>query len=258
MSTDRRSWTPACATKPTLAPSPRVFARRWRDPASRSAGERRHGPRASRCTGWKRRVSSGSSTGKGAAYDVSEVLGSGGVSYAGEREILGAFAETLLPVMERLDLRFAGRAGRVRRRGHAALLARRGRIPADRRADRAGFLERRAARSRVFPAPRHRVPELALCRVRSRTRRPAPHMLQAERAPGRAQYGRELRSGSDDRRPACRGGRVREGALPPEPGVVSGVVHRSAGKPIRRLGASQPGGVRRGHHFQLRPVGGQP
>ena len=45
----------------------------------------------------------------GRAYDVSEVLGSGGVSYAGEREILGAFAETLLPVMERLDLRFAGR-----------------------------------------------------------------------------------------------------------------------------------------------------
>ena len=47
---------------------------------------------------------------EGLAYDVSEVLGSGGVSYAGEREILGAFAETLLPVMERLDLRFAGRA----------------------------------------------------------------------------------------------------------------------------------------------------
>ena len=47
---------------------------------------------------------------EGLAYDVSEVLGSGGVSYAGEREVLGAFAETLLPVMERLDLRFAGRA----------------------------------------------------------------------------------------------------------------------------------------------------
>ncbi len=47
---------------------------------------------------------------EGTAYDVSEVLGSGGVSYAGEREVLGAFAETLLPVMERLDLRFAGRA----------------------------------------------------------------------------------------------------------------------------------------------------
>ena len=46
----------------------------------------------------------------GAAYDVSEVLGSGGVSYAGKREILGAFAETRLPVAERLDLRFAGRA----------------------------------------------------------------------------------------------------------------------------------------------------
>ncbi len=47
---------------------------------------------------------------EGVAYDVSEVLGSGGVSYAGKREILGVFAETLLPVAERVDLRFAGRA----------------------------------------------------------------------------------------------------------------------------------------------------
>ena len=46
----------------------------------------------------------------GAAYDVSKVLGSGGVSYAGKRQALGAFAETLLPVAERIDLRFAGRA----------------------------------------------------------------------------------------------------------------------------------------------------
>ncbi len=46
----------------------------------------------------------------GAAFDVSEVLGSGGVSYAGKRETLGVFAETLLPVAERVDLRFAGRA----------------------------------------------------------------------------------------------------------------------------------------------------
>ena len=46
---------------------------------------------------------------EGVAHGVSEVLGSGGVSYAGEREIVGAFAETLLPVMERLDLRFSAR-----------------------------------------------------------------------------------------------------------------------------------------------------
>lgn len=45
----------------------------------------------------------------GVAHDVSEVLGSGGASYAGEREILGAFGETLLPVTERLDLRFSAR-----------------------------------------------------------------------------------------------------------------------------------------------------
>ena len=150
---------------------------------------------------------------EGTAYDVSEVLGSGGVSYAGEREALGVFAETLLPVMERLDLRFAGPRGRDRRRGRAALLARRGRIPAHGRADRAGFVERGARRSRVFPTVRHLVPGLALCRVCPRTRADPPHMLRAERAPGRAPYGREPRSGSGDRRPACRGGRVREGAL---------------------------------------------
>ncbi|MDE0334810.1 MAG: TonB-dependent receptor [Defluviicoccus sp.] len=46
----------------------------------------------------------------GVAHGVSEVLGAGGASFAGERESMGAFAETLLPVTERLDLRFAGRA----------------------------------------------------------------------------------------------------------------------------------------------------
>jgi len=47
---------------------------------------------------------------EGTAYGVSDVLGSGGVSYAGKREALGVFAETLLPVAEQFDLRFAGRA----------------------------------------------------------------------------------------------------------------------------------------------------
>ena len=47
---------------------------------------------------------------EGRKHDVSQVLGAGGTSYAGERETVGAFAETLLPVTEGLDLRFAGRA----------------------------------------------------------------------------------------------------------------------------------------------------
>ena len=47
---------------------------------------------------------------EGVAYDVSEVLGSGGVSYAGKRQVRGVFAETLLPVAEWFDLRLAGRA----------------------------------------------------------------------------------------------------------------------------------------------------
>ena len=46
---------------------------------------------------------------EGAAHDVSEVLGSGGASFAGERETVGAFGETLLPVTERFDLRFSAR-----------------------------------------------------------------------------------------------------------------------------------------------------
>ena len=46
----------------------------------------------------------------GATYDVSEVLGSGGASYSGERKGAAAFAETSLPLLANLDLRLAGRA----------------------------------------------------------------------------------------------------------------------------------------------------
>ena len=46
----------------------------------------------------------------GTTYDVSEVLGSGGVSFAGERKSAAAFAETSLPLLENLDLRLGGRA----------------------------------------------------------------------------------------------------------------------------------------------------
>ena len=45
----------------------------------------------------------------GMTFDVSEVLGSGGFSYAGERTGAAAFAETSLPLAENLDLRLAGR-----------------------------------------------------------------------------------------------------------------------------------------------------
>ena len=46
----------------------------------------------------------------GATYPVSEVLGSGGVSYAGDRRTLGAFAELSVPLLANLDLRAGGRA----------------------------------------------------------------------------------------------------------------------------------------------------
>ena len=45
----------------------------------------------------------------GMTHKVTDVLGSGGVSYAGEREITAAFAEVSLPVIDGLDLRAAGR-----------------------------------------------------------------------------------------------------------------------------------------------------
>ena len=45
----------------------------------------------------------------GMTFDVSEVLGSGGLSYAGERETAAAFAEMSLPLAANLDLRVAGR-----------------------------------------------------------------------------------------------------------------------------------------------------
>ena len=45
----------------------------------------------------------------GMAHKVTEVLGSGGTSYAGERETAAAFGEVSLPLADRLDLRVAGR-----------------------------------------------------------------------------------------------------------------------------------------------------
>ena len=45
----------------------------------------------------------------GMTHDVTQVLGSGGVSYAGERETVGLFTEMSLPLTEALDFRLAGR-----------------------------------------------------------------------------------------------------------------------------------------------------
>ena len=45
----------------------------------------------------------------GTTYKVSEVLGSGGVDYAGKRKAAAVFAEMALPVTENLDFRIGGR-----------------------------------------------------------------------------------------------------------------------------------------------------
>ena len=45
----------------------------------------------------------------GEAHDVTKVLGSGGVSFTGERKAVGVFAEALVPVAESLDIRVSGR-----------------------------------------------------------------------------------------------------------------------------------------------------
>ena len=46
----------------------------------------------------------------GVDFSVSEVLGSGGVDYAGDRSAVAAFVDASLPLAERLNLRVAGRA----------------------------------------------------------------------------------------------------------------------------------------------------
>ncbi len=46
----------------------------------------------------------------GRILDVNDVLGSGGTSYAGERDAAGAFAEVLLPLGDTVELRAAARA----------------------------------------------------------------------------------------------------------------------------------------------------
>ncbi|MCY4454203.1 MAG: TonB-dependent receptor [Immundisolibacterales bacterium] len=48
--------------------------------------------------------------GDGRTRDVNGVLGSGGTSYAGERDAAGAFAEVSVPVADTVDVRAAGRA----------------------------------------------------------------------------------------------------------------------------------------------------
>ena len=49
----------------------------------------------------------------GMTHPVTEVLGSGGVSWAGKRRTVGAFAEMSLPLADNLDLRIAGRQDRA-------------------------------------------------------------------------------------------------------------------------------------------------
>ncbi len=46
----------------------------------------------------------------GTDYKVTDILGSGGTSYSGERESVGAFAEISMPLSDQLDFRVAGRA----------------------------------------------------------------------------------------------------------------------------------------------------
>jgi len=46
-------------------------------------------------------------------HRVTDVLGSGGVSYAGDRTYVAAFGEALLPVADRLDVRVAGRGSEL-------------------------------------------------------------------------------------------------------------------------------------------------
>ena len=46
----------------------------------------------------------------GMTYPVSDVLGSGGISYSGDRRAVAGFAEMSVPVQNNLDLRAAGRA----------------------------------------------------------------------------------------------------------------------------------------------------
>ena len=55
----------------------------------------------------------------GETHDVTEVLGSGGVSYEGKRKTVAAFAEMALPVADNLDLRVAGRRDDHDDVGHA-------------------------------------------------------------------------------------------------------------------------------------------
>ena len=120
----------------------------------------------------------------GATYDVSEVLGSGGTSYAGDRTYAAAFAEMSLPLAENLDLRVAGRGDDVDDVGRNGVLALRGRLPDERHRHAARLLERgrQGAPPAVSPCLRAAGPSLR--RLRPGDGKPAP-LLHGTQPPGR-------------------------------------------------------------------------
>ena len=112
----------------------------------------------------------------GMTHKVTNVVGFGGVSFAGEREATAAFGEVSLPVAERLDLRVAGRGVELDDVGGLGSWRVGAELPRHRHRHAARLLERRRGRSLDVASLRYRGAGPPLRPVRSGRRASAPHL----------------------------------------------------------------------------------
>ena len=120
----------------------------------------------------------------GMTFRVSEVLGSGGFSYTGERTTAAALCGDVPAAGREPGSQVRGASGRIRRRGGDGVVAPRGRLSAERRRHAAQLLERRRQGALDAVSLQLRVSGPPLHRVRPGTREPAPLVHGAQPATG--------------------------------------------------------------------------
>ena len=182
----------------------------------------------------------------GMTHKVTEVLGSGGVSYAGERETAAAFGEVSLPLADRLDLMVAGRGVEFDDVGGLESWRLGGRIPGERHCHAARLLGRGRGCALDGESLQHRGARPPLHSVRPGARDPAAHLRGAERPAGDARGLGQPAARSFGLRAAHYRRRGPQGAVLPGRGMVSALGLRRAGAEHRHLGHAEPGGMRGG------------
>ena len=180
----------------------------------------------------------------GSTHDVSEVLGSGGASFSGERKAAAAFAETSLPLLENLDLRLAGRGDDYDDVGGTTSW----RLGAEYRPT--GLLtlrillERGRAAALAARSPQLRGPGPSLYQLRPGGGSTAPLLHRAQLPAGDARHLGQPGPRSFGRRALCHRRRGSQAPLVRERRVVSALALGPPGAEQRRLGHAEPRPVR--------------